>query len=600
MQIRPNSFFLTYLKKQMNGITGHIEVAGYPFGTVEWGQPDVYTDDGKPNWWVYEQTAYWLDGYLRTAILLEDKNAIERAKTIIYNVLNDDEDGYVGPKQLKAAIGYDDRWAHVVFFRACMALYEYEKDENILKILTRHYLECPCDFARGRNVLNVEIMCWLYQKTGNKKLLKYAEEIYLEYNEKRTDDLCDRVAISAKKPRQHGVSYNEYSKLGAILYSCTKKKEYLQASVCAYKKIDKYFMLPDGLHSSSEFMESNSVMESHETCCVTDYTWSLNYLYEATKNPEYLDKIEKCIFNAGLGAVTNDFKALQYLSCVNQVILNNYSNHNLYWKGEKWMTYRPRPAVACCTGNVNRFMPNYIMHTFAQEEDKIIAKLYGAVTFKTDGIVIEERTEYPFGDVIAFTVQTQKEFTLSLRIPKWSKQFKLTINGEPVDCTTKNGFISLRVTENCEIVLTLQSEVKRHVQRNAVWFTKGAIVYTLAVPYKAVKDLTDKNTSEEFPAFEIYPDGKWNYGIKEDAEVCIDKDGNLCVEAYEVKNWKLLHRKSVKRTVMQDPQEFEIAKGEFVFTPPIPSFCELGEKTKITLTPYGFSTCRITAFPRIK
>ena len=125
-------------------------------------------------------------------------------------------------------------------------------------------------------------------------------------------------------------------------------------------------------------------------------------------------------------------------------------------------------------------------------------------------------------------------------------------------------------------------------------------MYTLAVPHKKAKDLTDENTSEEFPAFEIYPDGKWNYGIKEDAKYRVDNDGNLWVEAYEVKNWKLLHRKSVKRTVMQDPQEFEIAKGDFTFTPPIPTVCEVGEKSEIKLTPYGFSTCRITAFPRIK
>ena len=175
MELKPQGFLKEFLLTQMKGLTGHIEVAGYPFGQVEWGKPDVYTNDGKPIWWVYEQTAYWLDGYIRAAILLDDKKVIEKAKTIIYNVLNNaDEDGYVGPKQLKEAISSEDRWPHVVFFRACMALYDYEKDENILKILTRHYLECPCDFARGRNVLNVEIMCWLYQKTGNKKLLKYA------------------------------------------------------------------------------------------------------------------------------------------------------------------------------------------------------------------------------------------------------------------------------------------------------------------------------------------------------------------------------------------------------------------------------------------
>ena len=34
-------------------------------------------------------------------------------------------------------------------------------------------------------------------------------------------------------------------------------------------------------------------------------------------NTGYLDQIEKCVFNAGLGAVTEDFRALQYFSCVN-------------------------------------------------------------------------------------------------------------------------------------------------------------------------------------------------------------------------------------------------------------------------------------------
>ena len=76
--IKPVDFLKGYLQKQMDGLTGNIEVAGFPFGKVEWGKADVYEIEGTPNWWVYEQTGYWLDGYLRTAILLDNKKAIRK------------------------------------------------------------------------------------------------------------------------------------------------------------------------------------------------------------------------------------------------------------------------------------------------------------------------------------------------------------------------------------------------------------------------------------------------------------------------------------------------------------------------------------------
>ena len=116
--------------------------------------------------------------------------------------------------------------------------------------------------------------------------------------------------------------------------------------------------------------------------------------------------------------ITDDFKALQYLSCVNQLVLDNRSNHNLYWKGEKWMSYRPRPAVACCTGNVNRFMPNYILHAFKENNNEVVAKLYGPMVFETQGIKIEENTNYPFDDRIDFSIIAQRNFVFKMRIPK--------------------------------------------------------------------------------------------------------------------------------------------------------------------------------------
>ena len=324
-KIEAKGFLKDFLKTQMKGLTGHIEEAGFPFDRIKWGEADVIINDKNPGWWVYEQTAYHLDGFTRAAIILGDRENIAKAEEIIYKVLNaPDFDGYLGPRFLKETTGWN-RWPHVVFFRACMALYEYNNDENILSRLTDHYLKGNTDFSLFRDVLNVEIMLWLYGKTNNIKLLNLAEKTYLDYQEKCNDDNCDKVALSNKKPYAHGVSYNEYSKLGAILYSYTNEKKYLDASIAAFKKAEMLFMLPGGCICSNEFMINKNYMQSYETCDITDYTYSLAYMFKATKDTHYGDNIEKCVFNAGLGSVTEDFKALQYFSCANQFISDDFS-----------------------------------------------------------------------------------------------------------------------------------------------------------------------------------------------------------------------------------------------------------------------------------
>ena len=58
----------------------------------------------------------------------------------------------------------------------------------------------------------------------------------------------------------------------------------------------------------------------HETCDITDHTWALAYLLQATGDAHYADRIEQVIFNALPGSITKDFHALQYFSCPNQVI----------------------------------------------------------------------------------------------------------------------------------------------------------------------------------------------------------------------------------------------------------------------------------------
>ena len=611
LKVRPQGWLKEFLLMQLNGLTGHIQEAGFPFDEDWWGTDKVLTNGENPGWWVYEQTAYWLDGYIRCGILLDDDNVINRAAGIIYGVLDKpDANGYLGPKFLKQTDGWS-RWPHVVFFRACMALFEHNNDEKIITALSAHYLNGTISYDRFRDVLNVEIILWLYGKTGDSRLLKLAEESYLSYNKQCADDNCDRVALSGKKPYAHGVTYNEYSKLGAILYRYTEKEEYLNASVSAYEKIDKYFMLPGGCHSSAEFLLGNDSMDSYETCDITDYTWALNYLFEATQNAAYADKIEKCIFNAGIGAVLEDFKGLQYFSCANQVIADSRSNHNLFFKGDKWMSYRPNPGTECCPGNVNRFMPNYIFNMWKVKDSDIYAVMYGASVAEFDGIKITETTDYPFNENIAFDIKTTRKFTLHLRIPEWAIAFNAIIDGKTGKYEKKDGFIPIAINQDCRIKLAFTSEVAANKTKDGVYFSKGPFVYSLGqIGWREI-DRDEPRSSKDFPAYNMYANEKWNYGIAENASTCFKNgDGttfdlkhslpSIEVDAHEAIGWDLIKEQDV--IWCNDLYTKKILKksGSYVFTPPL-NYAKLflDKPQKIVLHPYGACKLRITVFPVI-
>ena len=609
MKIRAQGWLQGFLQTQMEGLTGHIEEAGFPFDRTWWGTEAAADGEEHPNWWEYEQTAYWLDGYTRCALLLNRKKDIERASQIIYSVLDHpDEEGYLGPQFMKNIPW--GRWPHVVFFRACLVLWEYNRDPKILQALTRHYVGHTADYTRFRDVLNVEIMVLLYLQSKDERLLDLACESYKKYNDVCEDDNCDRVALSDKKPYAHGVTYNEYAKLGALLYTATNDEAYLRASVAAFAKIDKFFMLPGGCPCSDEFLLSDYFMESYETCDISDYTWALYYMQTATDQGAYGDKIERCIFNAGLGSVLEDFKALQYFSCANQLIADGTSNHNSFFAGKEWMSYRPDPGTQCWPGNVNRFMPNYVWNMWQCDGNTVTCRLFGPSRYEceVDGnaVTVDERTHYPFEESITFTVTTNASFTLRFRVPAWSTSLRVTVNGSAVQLYPLNGYVQLPVDGNTQIIVSLTSDVQKHFTHGGVYFTKGALVYALGGKERRI---AQKQTGKSFPTYDMYADFEWRYAVDENAEAefgagrgddTFERSSlpHLTLWAQRIDNWDFDRPKIVQRCTDLYIKQYTYEKGDFVFTPRyLPAVPKDGKKEKIVLYPYGVQKMRLTVFP---
>ncbi|MFP4579598.1 MAG: beta-L-arabinofuranosidase domain-containing protein [Candidatus Sumerlaeia bacterium] len=641
--VRPEGWLRRWLEIQKDGLTGNLEVAGFPYDSCLWAGKEIARQHGEP-WWPYEQTAYWIDGFTRCGVLLDDDSLIEKArKQMDYVLTHADADGYLGPKSCKKKM-HAGRWSHMIFFRAMLAWASATGDERVIPALVHHYTNSRADYSTERDVCNVEIMSLLYGETGRKKLLSEALEAIEAFDELgECPDLTTEALLTNRKATCHGVTYCETVKQNAVAYLYAGKKKMLDASVNGMKKLDRYQTLVDGVPSSTERLRTKEPLDAHETCDVADYTWSAGYLLMATGDVEWADKIERACFNAAPGSVTKDFRALQYFSCPNQVIATNNSGHTPAAAGGKWSSYRPKPGTECCTGEINRIMPNYVSRMWMEKENgDPVAALYGPSRFRGHvgkqkiAVDIVEETQYPFDERIDFRIHPEKPtmFTLWLRIPDWCKGAEIYVNGAAIKGSIRKGtFVAVRrkFEQNDRVSLILPMEpVLQKWPDGGVYVEYGPLVYSLKIKERREIDKDDPNSSPDFPAWLMYPDSDWNYALDVDpkqaaSEIEVIKHRvtpepfgqypapiELRVPARKVRGWTLRRAKVIpcERGVLKDPNNPELGwriyddvqRGDFVLTPPLPEpeslKKRLGKKREmISLAPYGSTCLRVTLFP---
>jgi len=610
--ITPGGWLHQFLEYQKSGLTGHIEDAGYPFNTGMW-TAKVNDKQEDRFWWPYEQSGYFVDGCIKAGYLLRDTFLINKAKVQVNYVLNKkNENGRLGPQDLK---GRWNKWPYTGFLRSFMTEYSVNHNPAIIDAMLKHYATYKGEeFADELDVCNAEEMCWLYGITGDVSMLQKAETAYATFksdHKYRDRDGRDINFASDMVPNYHGVVYIEIVKIPAILYSYTGKKAYLDEALHGIAQMEKYDMLVSGVPSSNEHLNGISELAGHETCNLSTIPYTYGYMLQITGDAHWADKIEKAVFNAGIGAVTKDFRAEQYFSAPNQFIATMTSNHLGY--NDARMAFLPGHDTECCTGNVNRFMPYYIDEMWLRTEgDGIAAALFGpgaidaVVGHAKQHVKITEVTNYPFSEKIDFTVHTTKpaKFPFQVRIPGWCKNPSITLNGKKLEAKLQPGnFFTLnRIFNNGDkVTLTIPMTVNiSNWPNNGVAVERGPIVYSYPI---AAKEDTVKNYAKStaaFPGLEYKPAAAWNYAllVNKAADVQVVKSTGtaypwatgaapvtLRVPAEKLTNWKLKQTKNAAGETVYQTSGFPANRDS------------TGTKQYITLVPYGSTLLRLTVFP---
>ncbi len=632
-RIKPQGWIQGFLNSQKNGLTGHLEVAGYPFNTEGWLADHLPLGErGGAGWWPYEQFAYWVDGMIRCGLLLDDDLLKKKARRHIDHVLaHPDADGYLGPDAMKSLVNENgsERWPHAVFFRSILADHDERPSAATLRKLIRHYLSNTALHVANRNVCNIEIMAWLYEMTGDRRMRDLAEKSFAGFQKKEVKDGATLANMSNKKRiGDHGPRHMELFKLGAIMYRITGKSAYLKATLNAHRKLKRDHVLIDGVPSSTEHLRGVYSTAGHETCVISDYLWSLGHLLAVTGDAGMADEMEKICFNALPGAVTPDFKSLQYFSGPNQVVAGPQTNHHPHGIACTHISFRPSPGTECCPGNVHRAMPAFAGRMWFEDGNGgVIAALYGPSQYVAgkgrNKVTITEETAYPFSDQVVFRFACKEAVSMpfTFRIPGWCRKASVLINGKAWKRKFKSGtYVTMTRTfvdgDAVTVILPKEVRIARGPEQSAgvEW---GPIVLSLRIREKR-KIEQDNRSSDEFPAWTIEPATPWNFGLilqrgklpgnaRFDTRILTALDNPwtgerppvvLAIKARRIPGWKLIRKKQL---VLTWGDKKRVIKGDIQFMPSMPDEAVKAKASRremeVELIPYGATRLRVTWFP---
>lgn len=614
--IKPGGWLLTQLQLQKDGLNGHLgEISAW----LQKEDNAWLTAGGK---WGWEEVPYWLRGYAGLAYLMEDEKMLDEAKLWIEAILKSQrEDGNFGP--YTEVNGSQDFWPNMIALWILQSYYEYTNDARVIDFMTRyfhfqlnvpdeHFLKSYWENSRGGD--NLWSVVWLYNRTGDSKLLELADKIH-----RNTADWTK----STELPNWHNVNVAQGCREPATYYLFNGDRRFLEASYNVQSLVRRTFgQVPGGMFGADENARMGffDPRQGTETCGFAEQMASDEIMLLITGDPYWAENCEDIAFNSYPAAFMPDYKSLRYITSPNMVISDSENHKPGIDNAGPFLAMNPFSS-RCCQHNHGFAWPYYAEHLMLATPDNGAA----AVLFNTceahmkvaEGkeIVIREKTDYPFDTRISFTVDTNDEsvkFPFYIRIPKWTKNATCEVNGQEFVVEESGSYLCIdrEWNDGDTVVMNFPMEISYRtwqVNKNSISVDYGPLTLSLRIAEKYV----EKNSTETaiwdsqwqkgadaslWPSYEIYPDSPWNYALQVESVKLKERNPlKHDVNPFTQENVPLVFEASGRLV-----PDWKVDEYKLCGVLPYENVTKSEELEKLELVPMGAARLRIASFPTCK
>ena len=344
------------------------------------------------------------------------------------------------------------------------------------------------DYWRGLNASSIlEPVVRLYNITGNKKYLDFATHI-VNCGGTEVESLFQLAYEDELYPYQYPMTkaYEMISCFEGLLeyYRATGEEKYKTAVInFANKILETEITVIGSCGCTHELFDNAFVRQanttngpSQETCVTVTLMKFMYQLTLLTGETKYADVFETALYNAYFGAFnTEDIvenAALEELpGCIPEPLpFGSYSPLTADTRGKligglKLMSDNHYYGCCACIGSAgNGMIPKMALLT---AKDGFLMNLYinGTSVSKTpenNPITFVTDTQYPvYGDVkVEIKLLKSENFTMYLRIPEWSKNTQIKVNGEAVVVTEGKTAINRSWCDGDTIELSLDMRTR--------------------------------------------------------------------------------------------------------------------------------------------
>lgn len=389
----------------------------------------------------------------------------------------------------------------------------------------------------GCNYSILEPIVLLYQRTGDQKYLGYANEIVGSWSK---PSKYTKAGVRFIENAEAGVPLVQSEVLHAYtlmsnfeglceLYRATGNKRYLNACIKLASSIKKEELMIDGSVSNHESwyngaVEQTEMLETPQETCATVTWMKLCYqLLRLTGDSKWADQMEISLYNALLGSMMPQGEWWAYNSPLN---------------GERVPSHCQAANLSCCVSSGPRGLlitPQWAVMNDLNKEPVINLYSSGSVSFaRSEGkqVSIIQETNYPSENRITLHIEPDdpSSFTLKLRIPEWSKQSILKVNGNRIPCKPGT-YASIKRTWSKHDQVTLELDLRGRIIRapggapqqavmrgpvvlamdNRLVSEQDSTVWLISQPYHYENVTSEKGNGYILPKYNFPPVGEDGY-----------------------------------------------------------------------------------------